>query len=234
MAQDAVQNWLEVGKQIAIAGAGVIAARKAFQLGKGAWDLFGGGKSKGIPKGVSDTFGSGVMPVYVVNMGAGGNIPGSPGGPVGGTGSGWLGKALRGVGKVAAPIAGGMALYDELRTQYGLYDHVEELNEQIAGSNDASPGEGDFSRESSRNRQRMADKWQSLTNWFDSIGNVRKLRIHVRGHLCSLRISRVTRSRHSKYRVEVHDKRVQVRNVKINAPTITMSAGTGLRNVEQS
>lgn len=34
--------------------------------------------------------------------------------------------------------------------------------------------------------------------------------------------------------VEVHDKRVQVRNVKINAPTITMSVGTGLRNVEQS
>jgi hypothetical protein len=70
--QKTVQNWLETGKNIAIAVGGVIAARKAFQIGKGAWDLFGGGKSKGIPKGVSDVFGSGVMPVYVVNMGAGG------------------------------------------------------------------------------------------------------------------------------------------------------------------
>ncbi|MDQ5374648.1 phage tail tape measure protein [Klebsiella pneumoniae] len=241
--QNSVQNWLDVGKQIAIAGAGFIAARKAFQLGKGAWDLFGGGKSKGIPKGVSDTFGAGVMPVYVVNMGAGGmgntgNIPGSPGGPVGGAGSGWLGKALRGIGKVAAPIAGGMALYDELRTQYGLYDHVEELNKQVAGSNDASPGERDFARESSRNRQRMADKWQSLTNWFDSIGNDPQIADprpwasmqpqnqpgypfpsqQIQGHI----------------EVEVHDKRVQVRNVKVNVPTITMSAWSGVRNVEQS
>ena len=240
--QNSVQNWLDIGKQIAIAGAGIIAARKAFQLGKGAWDLFGGGKSKGIPKGVSDTFGSGVMPVYVVNMGAGGmgntgNIPGSSGGPAGGAGSGWLGKALRGVGKVAAPIVGGMALYDELRTQYGLYDHVEELNKQVAGNNDASPGERDFARQSSRNRQRMTDKWQSLTDWFNSIGNDPQIADprpwasmqpqnqpgypfssqQIQGHI----------------EVEVHDKRVQVRNVKINAPTITMSAWTGFSNVEQ-
>ncbi|HGH3372453.1 TPA: phage tail tape measure protein [Kluyvera cryocrescens] len=70
--QETVQSWLEVGKNIAIVTGGVIAARKVFQVGKGAWDLFGGGKSKGIPKGVADVFGSGVMPVYVVNMGAGG------------------------------------------------------------------------------------------------------------------------------------------------------------------
>ena len=70
--KDTVNNWLEIGKNIAIATGGIIAARKVFQVGKGAWDLFGGGKSKGIPKGVADVFGSGVMPVYVVNMGAGG------------------------------------------------------------------------------------------------------------------------------------------------------------------
>lgn len=81
--QKTVQNWLETGKQIAFAVAGVIAARKAFQIGKGALDLFGVGKGKGIPKGVSDVFGSGVMPVYVVNMGSGG-MGGGPdiGGPV--------------------------------------------------------------------------------------------------------------------------------------------------------
>lgn len=66
--QKTVQNWLEVGKNITIAVGGIIAARKVFQIGKGAWDLFGGGKGKGIPTGVADVFGSGVMPVYVTNM----------------------------------------------------------------------------------------------------------------------------------------------------------------------
>lgn len=71
--QKTVQNWLEIGKKIAIATAGVIAARKAFKIGKGAWDFLQPEKGgKGIPKGVSDVFGSGVMPVYVVNMGKGG------------------------------------------------------------------------------------------------------------------------------------------------------------------
>lgn len=66
--KETVNNWLEVGKNIAIATGGIIAARKVFQVGKGAWDFFGGGKSKGIPTGVADVFGSGVMPVYVTNM----------------------------------------------------------------------------------------------------------------------------------------------------------------------
>lgn len=70
--QETVQNWLEVGKNITIAVGGIIAARKVFQIGKGAWDLFGGGKGKGIPTGVADVFGSGVMPVYVTNMPANG------------------------------------------------------------------------------------------------------------------------------------------------------------------
>jgi hypothetical protein len=80
----AVQRWLEVGKNIAIAVGGVIAARKAFQIGKGAWDMFntvrGKGGNGGVAGGISDVFGSGVMPVYVVNMGKDGlgNNAGSP------------------------------------------------------------------------------------------------------------------------------------------------------------
>ncbi|MEG0100202.1 MAG: phage tail tape measure protein [Citrobacter sp.] len=70
--QKTVQNWLEIGKNIAIATAWIVAARKAFKIGKGAWDILSPGKGKGLPKGVTDVFGSGVMPVYVVNMGAGG------------------------------------------------------------------------------------------------------------------------------------------------------------------
>lgn len=71
--KETAQNWLEVGKNIGIAVGGLIAARKAFKIGKGAWDFLQPEKGgKGIPKGVSDVFGSGVMPVYVVNMGKGG------------------------------------------------------------------------------------------------------------------------------------------------------------------
>ncbi|WEJ89294.1 MAG: phage tail tape measure protein [Klebsiella huaxiensis] len=241
--QKTVQNWLGTGKNIAIAVGGVIAARKAFQLGKGAWDLFGGGKSKGIPKGVSDVFGSGVMPVYVVNMGAGGmgtpgNLPGGTGGPAGGAGSGWLGKVFRGVAKVAAPVVGGIALYDELRTQYGLYDHIDELNQQISGNNNASPEERDFARQSSRNRQFMADKWQSLTNWFNSIGNDPQIadprpwasmQPQNQPGYPFLQQPELKGS----IEVSVKDDRVQVTSVKVNAPGVTMSAQSGVSNVEQ-
>ncbi|QXB78164.1 phage tail protein [Enterobacter asburiae] len=91
--KETAQNWLEVSKYLGISVAGLIAARKAFQIGKGAWDFLKPEKGgKGIPKGVSDVFGSGVMPVYVVNMGKGGmgapgdvvpdgKNPRNPGGP---------------------------------------------------------------------------------------------------------------------------------------------------------
>ncbi|STT17056.1 Phage-related minor tail protein [Klebsiella pneumoniae] len=70
--QETVQHWLEIGKNIAIAVGGVIAARKAFQFGKGVWDVLNPNKGKGIPNGIADVFGSGVMPVYVTNWPAGG------------------------------------------------------------------------------------------------------------------------------------------------------------------
>ncbi|WP_064176640.1 hypothetical protein, partial [Klebsiella variicola] len=115
---DTVQNWLNVGKNIAIAGAGIIAARKAFQLGKGALDLFGVGKGKGVPKGVSDVFGSGVMPVYVVNMGSAG-MGGGPdiGGPGGGKppGRGVPGRAYSALGSawMIGPMAATIPFLDE-------------------------------------------------------------------------------------------------------------------------
>lgn len=243
--QKTVQNWLETGKNIAIAVGGVIAARKAFQLGKGALDLFGVGKGKGIPKGVSDVFGSGVMPVYVVNMGAGGmgnagGVTGGPGGKPagGGAGSGWLSKAFRGVGKVAAPVVGGLALYDELRTQYGLYDHIDELNQQITGNNNASPEERDFARQSTRNRQAMTQKWQTVTDWFNSIGN--DTQITDPRPWASMQPQnqpgypfQQPPELKGSIEVSVKDDRVQVTSVKINAPGVTMSAQSGVSSVEQ-
>ncbi|EPB4371648.1 phage tail tape measure protein [Citrobacter freundii] len=72
--QETAEKWLEVSKNVGLAVAGVLVARKTFKMGKGMWDFLnpGAGKGKGLPKGVTDVFGSGVMPVYVVNMGAGG------------------------------------------------------------------------------------------------------------------------------------------------------------------
>ena len=242
---DTVQNWLNVGKNIAIAGASIIAARKAFQLGKGAWDLFGGGKSKGIPKGVSDMFGSGVMPVYVVNMGAGGmggasNLPGGSGGAGdgAGAGSGRMAKVLRGVGKVAAPVVGAVALYDELENQYKLPGRIDDLTRQTAEDNNAPPEDRDFASQSQRNRQYMARKWESLKNWFNSISNDPQIadprpwasmQPQNQPGYPFLQQPELKGS----IEVSVKDDRVQVTSVKVNAPGVTMSAGTGLRSTEQ-
>ncbi len=243
--QKTVQNWLETGKQIAIAVAGVIAARKAFQIGKGAWDLFGVGKGKGIPKGVSDVFGSGVMPVYVVNMGAGGmggagNLPGGTGGAGDGAGAGTgrMGKVLRGVGKVAAPVVGAAALYDELETQYKLPGRIDDLTRQTAADNNASQEDRDFASQSQRNRQYMARKWESLTNWFNSIGNDPQIsdprpwasmQPQNQPGYPFLQQPELKGS----IEVSVKDDRVQVTSVKVNAPGVTMSASSGVRNMEQ-
>lgn len=212
--QDAVQNWLEIGKNIAIAGAGIIAARKAFQLGKGAWDLFGGGKSKGIPKGVSDTFGSGVMPVYVVNMGAGGmGIP-----DVGG------GKNPRGGWRNSL---GSVAMMSPLAAT------IPFLAEEPKLTDDEKAGMVKWAQE----RAKGPSVWSRVSDWINSASEAPQIADprpwasmqpqnqpgypfpsqQIQGHI----------------EVEVHDKRVQVRNVKINAPTITMSAWTGFSNVEQ-
>ncbi|HFV9398217.1 TPA: phage tail protein, partial [Shigella sonnei] len=78
--QNTAQNWLQVGKYMAIALGGIIAIRKTYQFGKTIHDIMNPkGKGKGIPGSITDVFGSGVMPVYVVNMGSGG-MKGNTGG----------------------------------------------------------------------------------------------------------------------------------------------------------
>lgn len=78
--QNTAQNWLQVGKYMAIALGGIIAIRKTYQFGKTIHDIVNPkGKGKGIPGSITDVFGSGVMPVYVVNMGSGG-MKGNTGG----------------------------------------------------------------------------------------------------------------------------------------------------------
>ncbi|MGO5557574.1 phage tail protein [Klebsiella michiganensis] len=217
---DTVQNWLNVGKNIAIAGAGIIAARKAFQLGKGAWDLFGGGKSKGIPKGVSDVFGSGVMPVYVVNMGSGG-MGGGPdiGGPGGGKppGRGGPGRAYSAMGSawMVGPLAATIPFLDEKPNltdddkasmvkwaqdrakEPSVWSRVMDWLQPPAGYQDPSP-------------------WASMQPQ-NQPGYPFLQQPELKGSI----------------EVSVKDDRVQVTSVKVNAPGVTMSAGTGLRSTEQ-
>ncbi|WP_128804915.1 MULTISPECIES: phage tail tape measure protein [Klebsiella] len=218
--QKTVQNWLETGKNIAIAVGGVIAARKAFQLGKGAWDLFGGGKSKGIPKGVSDVFGSGVMPVYVVNMGSGG-MGGGPdiGGPGGGKppGRGGPGRAYSAMGSawMVGPMAATIPFLDEKPNltddqkdsmvkwaqdrakEPSVWSRVMGFLQPPAGYQDPSP-------------------WASMQPQ-NQPGYPFLQQPELKGSI----------------EVSVKDDRVQVTSVKVNAPGVTMSASSGVRNMEQ-
>ena len=218
--QKTVQNWLETGKNIAIAVGGVIAARKAFQLGKGAWDLFGGGKSKGIPKGVSDVFGSGVMPVYVVNMGSAG-MGGGPdiGGPGGGKppGRGVPGRAYSALGSawMVGPLAATIPFLDEKPNltdddkasmvkwaqdrakEPSVWSRVMDFLQPPAGYQDPSP-------------------WASMQPQ-NQPGYPFLQQPELKGSI----------------EVSVKDDRVQVTSIKVNAPGVTMSASSGVRNMEQ-
>ncbi|HEE4850518.1 phage tail protein [Klebsiella pneumoniae] len=218
--QKTVQNWLETGKNIAIAVGGVIAARKAFQLGKGAWDLFGGGKSKGIPKGVSDVFGSGVMPVYVVNMGSGGMGSGPDiGGPGGGKppGRGGQGRAYSAMGSawMVGPLAATIPFLDEKPNitdddkasmvkwaqdrakEPSVWSRVMDFLQPPAGYQDPSP-------------------WASMQPQ-NQPGYPFLQQPELKGSI----------------EVSVKDDRVQVTNIKVNAPGVTLSAQSGVSNVEQ-
>ncbi|EOJ2845713.1 phage tail protein [Klebsiella pneumoniae] len=217
---DTVQNWLNVGKNIAIAGAGIIAARKAFQLGKGALDLFGVGKGKGVPKGVSDVFGSGVIPVYVVNMGSAG-MGGGPdiGGPGGGKppGRGVPGRAYSALGSawMIGPMAATIPFLDEKPNltdddkasmvkwaqdrakEPSVWSRVMDFLQPPAGYQDPSP-------------------WASMQPQ-NQPGYPFLQQPELKGSI----------------EVSVKDDRVQVTSVKVNARGVTMSASSGVRNMEQ-
>jgi len=109
---DAVQNWLETGKNIALVVGGLVAVKKgvdAARWTKGVWDAAKpgkGGKGGGGPGGMGGAMADlGATPVYVVNMpvnGLGGGLPGvdlpgaEPGKPTKGS------KFMATAGKVAA------------------------------------------------------------------------------------------------------------------------------------
>ncbi|MBA7758589.1 phage tail tape measure protein [Citrobacter sp. RHBSTW-00325] len=158
--KETAQNWLEVSKYLGISVAGLIAARKAFQIGKGAWDFLKPEKGgKGIPKGVSDVFGSGVMPVYVVNMGKGGM--GGPGDIPNERNSG-PGR------KPGLPLATLANVYTQLEPGLERYDSIAgDLNGAIS-SPDTTEEEKAKAARALHYRNKITSGWSDITNFFTS------------------------------------------------------------------
>lgn len=93
------------------------------------------GKGKGIPGDITDIFGSGVMPVYVVNMGSGGmngNTGGLPDAPDPSRNPRTPRNRGGAAGKGAGIIAGALEFYDFLTTQYALPGEVGSLTKSVA------------------------------------------------------------------------------------------------------
>ncbi|HGM4764993.1 phage tail protein [Serratia marcescens] len=244
--QDTVQNWLEIGKNVAIATGGLLVARKAFQIGKGTYDFLRPGK-KGVPKDVTDVFGSGVMPVYVVNMGAGGLGGASPGsakgkgmpGGVGGAaaaeaalgGAGFWGLALR------ATTGAGMVYMQNEAAQWAaktLYD-TSGVGEWAKGSSFRNWVDTSVDKSQLPEQTPIGGVLQEVKDWMASTPTYQDpspwASLQPQNQMGNFPM--VPPQLQGKIEVSVKDDRVQVTSVKINTPGVTMSAQTGLRNLEQ-
>jgi hypothetical protein len=240
--QSTVQNWLEIGKNVAIATGGLLIARKAFKIGKGAYDFLKPGK-KGVPKDVTDAFGSGVMPVYVVNMGAGGLAGAAGKGAPGAAGSGaaaagastaskgfWglAGRAIGGAGMVYGMTEladyGAKTLYDT--TGAGEWAKGSAFRNWVDESVDKSALPAPVS---------VGSVWQEIKDWMTSAPAYQdpspwaSLQPQNQGSAYPM----VPQQLQGNIEVTVKDDRVQVSKVNVSTPGVTMSASSGVRNVEQ-
>lgn len=235
--QNTVQNWLQVGKYMAIALGGIIAIRKTYKFGKTIHDIMNPkGKGKGIPGGITDVFGSGVMPVYVVNMGSGGmngntgglpDAPDSPRNPRNSRNRG--GKA----GKGAGIIAGALEFYDFLTTQYALPGEIDSLTKSVAGATDASPWEREFAQQSQDNQQALESVWRKVTDWFDSLSEKNIGGMPSWGGMQPSQLAPLlSQQLQGEIRVVVEGD-ARVKSVKVDQPGVRLSAQAGITSVEQ-
>lgn len=204
--KETVENWMEIGKNIALVTGGVIAARKVFQVGKGAWDLFGGGKSKGIPTGVADVFGTGVMPVYVTNM------------PSSGLGNGsWFPEKS----KYDKGGAIGMAI-----------NTVDELYALLPFPQNDEEREALFKRH--RDSQQRRTRWDDVKDWFNSLDDTPV--VDPRPWVSPQQFSQyplVPPQLRGEIRVVVEGD-ARVKSVSSNQSGVTLSASAGKTNVGQN
>ncbi|MDQ7097424.1 MULTISPECIES: phage tail tape measure protein [unclassified Serratia (in: enterobacteria)] len=244
--QDTVQNWLEIGKNVAIATGGLLVARKAFQIGKGTYDFLRPGK-KGVPKDVTDVFGSGVMPVYVVNMGAGG-MGGAAAGkakgkgvPLGLGGAAAAETALGSVGywglARAAGTGAAMVYLQNEATQWAaktLYDSSG-VGEWAKGSSFRNWVDTSVDKSQLPEQTPIGGVLQEIKDWMASAPTYQDpspwASLQPQNQMGSYPM--IPPQLQGKIEVSVKDDRVQVTSVKINTPGVTMSAQTGISNVEQ-
>lgn len=238
--QNTVQNWLQVGKYMAIALGGIIAIRKTYQFGKTIHDIMNPkGKGKGIPGGITDVFGSGVMPVYVVNMGSGGmngntgglpDTPNSSRNPRNPRGPGNRGGKA---GKGAGIIAGALEFYDFLTTQYALPGEVDSLTKFVAGDASASPWEREFAQQSQDNQKALESVWRKVTDWFNSLGdkNIADPRPWA-GMQPTQNYPFLPQQLQGEIRVVVEGD-ARVKSVRVDQPGVRLSAQAGVTSVEQ-
>ncbi|MBN6417284.1 phage tail protein [Escherichia coli] len=241
--QNTVQNWLQVGKYMAIALGGIIAIRKTYQFGKTIHDIMNPkGKGKGIPGGITDVFGSGVMPVYVVNMGSGGmngNTGGLPDTPDSSRNPrnprNPRGPGNRGgkTGKGAGIIAGALEFYDFLTTQYALPGEVHSLTKSVAGDASASPWEREFAQQSQDNQKALESVWRKVTDWFNSLGdkNIADPRPWA-GMQPTQNYPFLPQQLQGEIRVVVEGD-ARVKSVRVDQPGVRLSAQAGVTSVEQ-
>ncbi|MGO3566707.1 MAG: phage tail protein [Serratia grimesii] len=243
---ETAQRWFDIGKNVAIAGAGLLAARKAYQIGKGTYDFLRPGK-KGVPKDVTNVFGSGVMPVYVVNMGAGGLGGGAAGKakgkgvPLGLGGAAAAETALGSVGywglARAAGTGAAMVYLQNEAAQWAaktLYD-TSGVGEWAKGSSFRDWVDTSVDKSQLPEQTPIGSVLQEIKDWMASAPTYKDpspwASLQPQNPMGNFLA--VPPQLQGKIEVSVKDDRVQVTSVKINTPGVTMSAQTGISNVEQ-
>jgi len=235
---ETAQNWLNAGKNIGIALAGVIAARKVFKVGKGMWDFLNPGKGKGISKGIADVFGSGVMPVYVVNMGKG----------MGGAGDSFspdsknLGR--RNAGKLGLPLASLTNVYAQLEPGLERYDSIAGDLEGAITSPDTTEEEKAKAKRALRYRNKISSLWDDITELFsgDRISGAGLPQYLQKPNISwdpyntqhqNPTYPTVPQQLKGEIRVVIEGDG-RVKSVKMDQPGVTLSASAGVSNVEQN
>ncbi|EHW6509030.1 phage tail tape measure protein, partial [Salmonella enterica] len=209
--QNTVQNWLQVGKYMAIALGGIIAIRKTYQFGKTIHDIMNPkGKGKGIPGSITDVFGSGVMPVYVVNMGKG-----SPGNnntdSLPDTRTDKPGKDKTPNSRlVTGQVAAGLNYLDMLTA---VFPETQEEREALITKVQAN-----------NNRPTV---WTDIKNWFNSLNKK-----NIGGMQPSQLAPLLSQQLQGEIRVVVEGD-ARVKSVKVDQPGVRLSAQAGITSVEQ-
>lgn len=238
--QNTVQNWLQVGKYMAIALGGIIAVRKTYKFGKTIHDIMNPkGKGKGIPGGITDVFGSGVMPVYVVNMSSGG-MNGNNGGLPDAPDSSRNPRNPRGprnrwgrAGKGAGIAAGALEFYDFLTTQYALPGEIDSLTKSVASDPNASPWEREFAQQSQDNQKALESVWRKVTDWFDSLSGKNIGGMPSWGGMQPSQLAPLlSQQLQGEIRVVVEGD-ARVKSVRVDQPGVRLSAQAGVTSVEQ-